>query len=45
MGKSTTHAPLDDSQRTPVAVAAIARELVGFIWAAMTRRESARQAA
>jgi transposase len=27
-------------KRTPVAVAAIARELVGFIWAAMTRHES-----
>jgi transposase len=26
-------------KRTPVAVAAIARELVGFIWAAMTRHE------
>ena len=32
-------------KRTPVAVAAIARELVGFIWAAMTRRESASRAA
>jgi transposase len=32
-------------KRTPVAVAAIARELVGFIWAAMTRHESPRQAA
>jgi len=32
-------------KRTPVAVAAIARELVGFIWAAMTRHESRRQAA
>jgi transposase len=32
-------------KRTPVAVAAIARELVGFIWAAMTRYESRRQAA
>jgi hypothetical protein len=28
-----------------VAVAAIARELVGFIWAAMTRHESRRAAA
>jgi transposase len=27
-------------KRTPVAVAAIARELVGFIWAAMTRHET-----
>ena len=27
-------------KRTPVAVAAVARELVGFIWAAMTRHES-----
>ena len=27
-------------KRTPVAVAAVARELVGFIWAAMTRREA-----
>jgi len=32
-------------KRTPVAVAAIARELVGFIWAAMTRHESRHQAA
>jgi transposase len=32
-------------KRTPVAVAAIARELGGFIWAAMTRHESRRQAA
>ncbi|MGH7393676.1 MAG: IS110 family transposase [Candidatus Rokuibacteriota bacterium] len=32
-------------KRTPVAVAAIARELVGFIWAAMTRHESRRAAA
>ena len=32
-------------KRTPVAVAAIARELVGFIWAAMTRPESRRQVA
>jgi len=32
-------------KRTPVAVAAIARELVGFIWAALTRHESRRQAA
>jgi len=31
-------------KRTPVAVAAIARELVGFIWAAMTRHESRRAA-
>jgi transposase len=28
-------------KRTPVAVAAIARELVGFIWAALTTREPA----
>jgi transposase len=28
-------------KRPPVAVAAIARELVGFIWAAMTRRPAA----
>ena len=27
-------------KRSPVAVAAVARELVGFIWAAMTGRES-----
>jgi len=27
-------------KRPPVAVAAIARELVGFLWAAMTRRET-----
>lgn len=27
-------------KRPPVAVAAVARELVGFIWAAMTQRES-----
>jgi transposase len=27
-------------QRTPIAVAAVARELVGFVWAAMTGRES-----
>ena len=27
-------------KRPPIAVAAIARELVGFIWAAMTRHES-----
>jgi transposase len=32
-------------KRTPVAVAAVARELVGFIWAAMTRRESRYHAA
>jgi len=32
-------------KRPPVAVAAVARELVGFIWAAMTRHESRRQAA
>jgi len=32
-------------KRTPVAVAAIARELVGFIWAAMTRHESRSEAA
>lgn len=32
-------------KRPPVAVAAIARELVGFIWAAMTGRESRRHAA
>src|SRR5216684_1814399 len=32
-------------KRTPVAVAAVARELVGFIWAAMTRHESRRAAA
>lgn len=32
-------------KRPPVAVAAIARELVGFIWAAMTGRESRHQAA
>ncbi len=32
-------------KRTPVAVAAIARELVGFIWAAMTRHESQSSAA
>jgi transposase len=32
-------------KRPPIAVAAIARELVGFIWAAMTRHESRRQAA
>src|SRR2546422_7917200 len=36
---------LRHGQRTPVAVAAVARELVGFIWAAMTRHESRRQAA
>src|SRR6266571_1873403 len=36
---------LGHGKRTPVAVAAIARELVGFIWAAMTRHESRRQAA
>ena len=28
-------------KRPPVAVAAVARELVGFIWAAMTRRPAA----
>jgi hypothetical protein len=27
-------------KRAPVAVAAVARELVGFVWAAMTGRES-----
>jgi transposase len=27
-------------KRTPIAVAAVARELVGFLWAAMTGRES-----
>jgi len=27
-------------KRPPVAVAAVARELVGFLWAAMTQRES-----
>ena len=27
-------------KRPPIAVAAVARELVGFLWAAMTRRES-----
>src|SRR2546428_3176790 len=32
-------------KRTPVAVVAVARELVGFIWAAMTRHESRRAAA
>ncbi|MBI2170361.1 MAG: IS110 family transposase [Actinobacteria bacterium] len=32
-------------KRPPVAAAAIARELVGFIWAVMTRRESPPQAA
>src|SRR5262245_21870852 len=32
-------------KRPPVAVAAIARELVGFLWAAMTRRETRRQVA
>ncbi len=32
-------------KRLPVAVAAIARELVGFIWAAMTGRESRLQTA
>ncbi len=32
-------------KRTPIAVAAVARELVGFIWAAMTRREAASRAA
>jgi transposase len=32
-------------KRSPVAVAAIARELVGFIWAAMTHRESRLRAA
>jgi transposase len=32
-------------KRPPIAVAAIARELVGFIWAAMTRHESRHQAA
>jgi transposase len=32
-------------KRTPIAVAAVARELVGFIWAAMTGHESASRAA
>src|SRR4029450_2858386 len=32
-------------KRPPVAVAAIARELVGFLWAAMTRRETRGHAA
>jgi transposase len=32
-------------KRPPVAVAAIARELVGFVWAAMTGHESRHQAA
>src|SRR5438309_6352850 len=32
---------LGHGKRTPVAVAAVARELVGFIWAAMTRHERA----
>jgi hypothetical protein len=32
-------------KRPPVAVAAIARELVGFLWAAMTRRETRAQVA
>jgi hypothetical protein len=32
-------------KRPPVAVAAIARELVGFIWAAMTGHESRLQTA
>jgi transposase len=32
-------------KRPPVAAAAIARELVGFLWAAMTRSESRHQAA
>ena len=32
-------------KRPPVAVAAVARELVGFIWAAMTGRPSRSQAA
>ena len=32
-------------KRPPVAVAAIARELVGFLWAAMTRRETRRHVA
>jgi transposase len=32
-------------KRTPVAVAAVARELVGFIWAAMNGRETRAQAA
>lgn len=32
-------------KRSPIAVAAIARELVGFIWAAMVGRESRLQAA
>ncbi len=32
-------------KRSPVAVAAVARELVGFIWAAMTRRKSSAPAA
>ena len=32
-------------KRPPVAVAAIARELVGFVWAAMTRHESRHHAA
>jgi transposase len=32
-------------KRPPVAGAAIARELVGFLWAAMTRRETRAQVA
>jgi transposase len=32
---------LGHGKRPPVAVAAVARELVGFIWAAMTRRPAA----
>jgi transposase len=32
-------------KRTPIAVAAVARELVGFLWAAMTGRESRTKAA
>ena len=34
------HAFPGHGKRSPVAVAAIARELVGFLWAAMTRHES-----
>jgi len=32
-------------KQPPVAVVAIARELVGFLWAALTRTEPAAQAA
>ncbi len=32
-------------KRPPVAVVAVARELVGFVWAAMTRTTPAHQAA